>query len=252
LEGDVIDRKVTSPLRAKELTLIDELFAVLMTLKLGLYLDDTADRFHVAKTELLQFFSVWVACMHAKLPALSGGPVDTTGVPGGGEGGGPAVLRRTPNVRLVLAWLRVHLESNGTEHILDKKVPYRALLGIDTKGVVHFSSKLWRDNLDPGTILEKSSGFLEHVQEGDVVIASDDMRGVHELLIRKDATAMTFPYDQSDSGDEDARELCRFVSAAVARVRVFRFLDNPIPSCLAVGAHRIVSSCVHLATLANK
>ena len=58
------------PGRKRNLALIDEFFAVLMHLRLGLLLENVADRFRISSTTMSRLFITWVLFLAKELQLL--------------------------------------------------------------------------------------------------------------------------------------------------------------------------------------
>jgi hypothetical protein len=65
------DGRTESVGRPRSLRLIDEFFMVLMRLRLGLLLQDLADRFCISKATCGNIFSKWINYLHIKLSFLT-------------------------------------------------------------------------------------------------------------------------------------------------------------------------------------
>lgn len=50
---------------------IDQLFAVLMRLKVGLYVQDISERFQISSASFSMYFSIWISLIHAELKFLN-------------------------------------------------------------------------------------------------------------------------------------------------------------------------------------
>lgn len=50
---------------------IDQLFAVLMRLKVGLYVQDISERFQISSASFSMYFSTWISLIHAELKFLN-------------------------------------------------------------------------------------------------------------------------------------------------------------------------------------
>ena len=64
--------------RPRALRLVDEVFLVLMRLRLGLLLEDLADRFHISKATCSVTVSKWIDYLHVKLSFLISWPSKDT------------------------------------------------------------------------------------------------------------------------------------------------------------------------------
>ena len=56
--------------RKRGLTLMDEFFLVLVRLKVGLFVNDLADRFHISPGYVSKIFTTWINFLYHELPQL--------------------------------------------------------------------------------------------------------------------------------------------------------------------------------------
>lgn len=60
----------SKPGRKRSLSLLDEFFIVLVRLKVGLFVDDLADRFNISTAHVSKIFTTWINFLYHELPSL--------------------------------------------------------------------------------------------------------------------------------------------------------------------------------------
>ncbi|XP_046556021.1 uncharacterized protein LOC124265275 [Haliotis rubra] len=122
--------------RPRNLRLVDEFFLVLMRLRLGLLLEDLADRFCVSKSTCSIIFDKWIDYLSIKLSSLTVWPSKTVI-----KKTMPKKFRKYPDTRVIIDCTEIFTETpqsltNGTLLYSNYKshMTYKSLIGISPAG----------------------------------------------------------------------------------------------------------------------
>ncbi len=145
---------------------------VLMRLRLGLLVEDLADRFVISKSTCSRILSRWIDYLHIKVAFLVHWPsreVIVNSMP-------KCFKVKYPECRVIIDCTELFTEtpsslSNKTLLYSSYKshMTYKALVGINPRGVITFASDLWSGNISDKKIT-KLSGILDLCECGDSII----------------------------------------------------------------------------------
>lgn len=158
--------------KPRQLTLMDELFLVLLKLRLNLHSEDLAYRFGVSLSSVSRIFHVWMDVMYARLKLFIRWPerdVVQKTLP-------EAFKKHYPKTRCIIDCSEIFIERPTsfkaraqTYSHYKKHNTIKFLIGITPSGVICFLSQCWGGRVSDQE-LTRCSGFLDKVQPGDVIL----------------------------------------------------------------------------------
>ncbi|XP_022345962.2 uncharacterized protein LOC111138337 [Crassostrea virginica] len=229
------DRQRTSK---GSLELVDQMFAVLIRLKLGLFTSDIADRFHISESTFSKYFSTWISFLFYELKSLN--PFPTRDI----------VNRTMPlsfkskysSVRVILDCTELFIQRPSSlvnQSLMFSNYKHHStvkfLVGITPSGVISFVSEGW-----PGKISDReltiNSGILDLLEENDSVMADKGFT-IRDLLEKKKCKLNIPPFRgpcPQFSPDEvfETQEIASLrihVERSIGRVKNFHILDGVMP-----------------------
>ncbi|KAL5012450.1 hypothetical protein ScPMuIL_011001 [Solemya velum] len=232
-----------------DLTLSDELFAVLVTLKLGLYREEVADCFAIKLEKFDEIFSVWVFCLYNKLEqwgakmSILNKVVDRVV---------PSIVQNTSNLKIILCWLKLTFKLSSSPNCEVKESVYKVLTGLNPQGNFIFSSGIWVLKAE-GLMVAVSSGILELLDDGDTIIVPSDI-DIDNAVHSKSVKSITLPYDKEEvirTADEQTQSVYSFIQQSMDRLKGFKIIDKIIPVDLLENSHKLVSVCSRLSNCHN-
>lgn len=240
--------------RPFKLTLEEEFFSVLLRLRLGLLLEDVADRFSISIGTASSIFSTWIEVMACQLQNVFPWPTRELV-----RNHTPPQFQKYQNTRIIIDCTEVYIQRPSS--LTNQAVTFsnykhhntaKALIGISPGGVITFVSKLWGGSISD-IELTKRSGLIDLIEEGDNVMA-DRGFDLRELLEARKATLNIPPFlgqrQQLTSQEvEETRciaELRIYVERAIGRVKQFCILNGVVPITLAKHLSNIFTVCCYL------
>jgi hypothetical protein len=233
------------------LTLVDQLFATLIRLRLGLLVQDIADRFNISSATVSKYFTTWVSLLHLELKILNPFPsrsaVDRTM---------PDIFKpKYESVRVILDCTEIYVQRSSS--ILNQALTFsnykhhntlKFLVGITPSGVISFVSEAWGGRASDSHITI-NSGLLDLLDENDTVMADNGFL-IEDALGKKKCKLVIPPFrgatpqfttDQVFDTQEIARRRIH-VERSIGRVKTFHILDGVLPLTLSPLATQIVCS----------
>ncbi|KAK3088592.1 hypothetical protein FSP39_021029 [Pinctada imbricata] len=244
-----------SRFRTSALSLIDQMFSVLMRIRLGLYVQDVADRFCISTATYSKYFNTWIALLHVELKAMNPFPsrakVDQT-MP-------DSFKKKYPSVRTIIDCTELFIQRSSS--IINQSITFsnykhhttiKFLVGITPSGVISFVSEGWGGRVSDRA-LTMESGFIELLDENDSVMADKGFT-IKDLLEKKKCHLNIPPFRGQSSQfstnqvfeTQEIAELRIHVERSIGRVKNFHILQGVMPISLAPNATKIFQVCCWL------
>lgn len=158
--------------RPRSLRIIDEFFLVLMRLRLGLLLEDLADRFRISTSSCGLIFNRWIDYLYIQFSFLIKWPTRKAV-----DDHMPASFKQKyPKCRIILDCTEIRTETPASlQHkslmYSDYKshMTWKGLVGISPAGVITFISDLWAGSVSDKVITQKSN-LLDMCETGDAIM----------------------------------------------------------------------------------
>lgn len=228
--------------RKRKLDQENELFLVLVRLRLGLFEQDLACRFSISQATVSRICSKWLNLMYARLATLplwaSRDVVDAT-MPA-------AFAKKYPATRVILDATEIRCAvpsslalQSSTYSSYKSCNTFKGLVGIMPHGLVSFVSELFTGSIsDRQCVIQ--SGFLDlQFDEGDFVMADKGFR-IADLLEKKGVGLNLPPFlhnrtfsEQEVRETQDIASVRIHVERRIQRIKSFHIFDRPIPLTLA-------------------
>ena len=132
------------PGHERKLTLLDEFFKVLVKLKVGLFVQDLADRFSISMGHFSKIFCTWINFLYFELSELFPFPSQSTV-----RNNMPEQFSLYPTTRIIIDCTEVFVEvpssmtaQSQTWSNYKHRNTFKVLIGISPNGKVTFVSKL--------------------------------------------------------------------------------------------------------------
>lgn len=244
--------------RPRILRLIDEFLLVLMRLRLGLLLEDLADRFHISVTTCGTIFNKWIDYLDVQLAFLVKWPskdiIQETM---------PTSFRtKYPNTRVIIDCTEIRTETPTSLQLKSamysdykSHMTLKSLVGISPAGVVTFVSDLYAGSVSDKQIT-KRSGLVDLCEEGDAIMA--DKGFIISDLTTPRGIELTIPPFKSKKKQFTRREVTQtkdianlriHVEREMERIKNFKILQGVMPISMASQSSKIWKLCTRLTNL---
>lgn len=244
--------------RPRILRLIDEFLLVLMRLRLGLLLEDLADRFRISVTTCGTIFNKWIDYLDVQFEFLVKWPsrvINKETMP-------QSFQCKYPNCRVIIDCTEIRTETPTSLQLKSamysdykSHMTFKALVGINPAGVVTFVSDLYAGSISDKqiTIL---SGLIDLCEEGDAIMA-DKGFVISDLTTPKGIELIIPPFKRKKqqftkkevSQTKDIANLRIHVEREMERIKNFRILQGVMPISMAGQASKIWKLCTRLTNL---
>lgn len=215
-----------------KLSLADQLFAVLVRLRLGLEGEDIADRLGMKPGNFSSLFNTWICLLDLELPKLN--PFPSRSLVNQHM---PSSFRHYPTTRIILDCTEVRVQSkmfSSYKH----HTTYKILVGVSPGGVITYISEPWGGRVSDREIVRQSN-LLELLEEGDNVMADRGFT-IEDLLKEKGVTLNIPPFltQRSQFSKEEVEETRKIASVRIhvergtGRIKTFHILDGVMPLSL--------------------
>ena len=239
-----------------KLTPLNEFFLMLVRLRLGLYVQDLAYRFHVSQATVSRICSTWINFCYCKFKELSIWPSRTIV-----DSNMPLCFQDLyPSTRCIIDATEIFIqkpENPSAQQLTFSSYKnhntLKALIGISPSGAVSFISDLFGGNISDKELTARC-GLLDYLEEGDAVMA-DRGFNIHDLLEDKGVT-LNIPPKLIDScggqfSESDRVKTRRIASVrihverAIGRIKNYRILES-VPNSMHNMANQIFYMCAIL------
>ncbi|PFX26586.1 THAP domain-containing protein 11 [Stylophora pistillata] len=233
------DPSYNKPGSRRKLSVWQEFTMVLLRLRLGLFTKELADRFRVSVSTVSSVCRTWIMFMRKELePICIQWPSKEQTLyymP-------PVFKSFSPDLVSIIDCTELQMESPSS---LDKRslcyssyksrTTMKSLIGITPNGVVSFCSDLYCGSISDPQIV-KQSGYLQHLNRGDLVMADKGFTIQDELASVGAKLALPhfmkgkkqFTKEESEHNKKIA-SLRIHVERYMERLKNWHFFDRPIP-----------------------
>lgn len=241
--------------RKRKITAENQLFLVLIKLRLGLFHQHLAHLFEVSTSTVSRIFSSWVDFMYLRMFSLDlwlpRHEIDATMPPAFAE------KYKTTRVLLDATEIRCDVPSSMVtqsevySHYKSTHT-FKGLVAVAPSGVLTFASELFTGSTSDRECVIKS-GFLDlEFEPGDSVMADKGFR-IEDLLQEKGATLNIPPFlkagkftTKETQKTQEIAALRIHVERKIQRIKAFHVFDRSIPISLAPLANQMWGICAVL------
>ena len=229
---------------------LEEFVFVLMRLKLGLFLNDLADRFGISQGHASKIFTTWINFLFHELPPLFPFPSQERI-----RKDMPDQFKDYPTTRIIIDGTEIFTEvpsslksQSQTWSEYKHHNTWKALVGISPTGCIIFVSKLWAGRVSDKELTQRS-GILNFLQDGDNVMAD---RGFDIADILPHGVSLNIPPfkgNRKQLSAPEVEETARIASVrihverAIGRVKNYHILDGTMSLSLQPVLNQIFSVC---------
>ena len=214
------------------LELIDQFFAVLMRLHLGLLVTDISERFNISEGTFSKYFSTWIFLLQKELKMLN--PFAARDVI---DRIMPSAFKmKYPSVRVIIDWTEVFIQRSSS--LINQSLTFSNYkhyttikLGITPSGVISFASEGWPGKTSDRQIIIKS-GLIDLLDENDSVMADKGFT-IRDVLEKKKCKLNIPPFRGASASAQfttnETQEIASLrihVERSIGRVKNFHILDG--------------------------
>jgi len=224
--------------RARTMQLIDEVFMFLVRLKLGLYEQDLAHRFHIHMSSVSRKLITWTNYLYFLLGSQTIWPSSDDVKQSMPEG----FRTLYPTTRVILDCTEIFVQT-PTSLLLQSQLyssyksttTLKGLIGITPYGAVSFISCLYTGAISDKEIT-RCSGILDLLEPGDSVMA-DKGFDIEHMLNDKGVGLNIPPFLQSQAqftaaDVQETKTIAKLrihVERAIRRIKEYHFFDSDVP-----------------------
>ena len=240
----------TKPGPKRKLSHFEEFIFVLMRLKVGLFLNDLADRFGISVGHASKIFSTWINFLYHELPLLFPFPPKEHI-----EALMPDEFKKYPSTRIVIDCTEIFTEvpssmkaQSQTWSEYKHHNTWKALIGISPTGAITFVSKLWSGRVSDKEITRKS-GLIDLLEPGDNVMADRGFDIADILPVGVTLNIPPFKGSRSQLTPAESEETAQIaavrihVERAIGRIKNYHILNGVLPLSLCPLTNQIFTVC---------
>ncbi|KAL1487063.1 hypothetical protein MTO96_008366 [Rhipicephalus appendiculatus] len=228
--------------RKRKLSTENELFLVLVRLRLGLFEDDLAHRFCIAQSTVFRICTSWINFLYVKLGLLPlWAPrriVDAT-MP-------PEFKEKYSSTQVILDATEIQCEvpsslslQSTTYSTYKSSNTFKGLIGVLPNGLVAFVSELFTGSSSDRVCVIRS-GFLDFKFDDEDAVMADKGFHIEDLLEKKGVKLNLPPFlkggtfsPEEVKSTKEIAALRIHVERRIQRIKAFHIFDRPIPLTLA-------------------
>eukprot|EP00794_Sanderia_malayensis_P004476 gene4476-biopygen3643 len=208
----------------RKLSHFEEFIMVLMRLKVGLFVNDLADRFGISSGYVSKVFTTWINFLFHELPLLFPFPSQENV-----RRLMPEEFKMYPTTRIIIDCTEIFIEvpssmkaQSQTWSEYKHRNTWKALVGITPTGAITFVSKHWSGRVSDKEITSKS-GILSFLEPGDNVMAD---RGFDIADILPDGVTLNIPPFKGNRPQLTPKESEETARIAAVRIHVERAIGR--------------------------
>ncbi|XP_062596240.1 uncharacterized protein LOC134257661 [Saccostrea cucullata] len=236
---------------SRKLSLKNEFFAVLVRLKLGLLVENIANRFDISASLFSKIFNTWIRFLRLELEVLFPFPCREKV-----QSLRPDSFSKFENTRIILDCTEIPIQKPSalkaqreTWSSYKHRNTYKALVGITPDGTVSYVSTLYGGAASDKFIVQ-NSGIVDLIELGDNVMADRGFE-IDAELIKRGASLNIPPFrngnfqlssEQVETTHRIA-EVRIHIERAIQRIKTFHILDRTMPLSLHIVADDIFKTC---------
>ncbi|XP_002740602.1 uncharacterized protein LOC100368694, partial [Saccoglossus kowalevskii] len=212
------------PGRKRTSCTLNELFMVLVRLKVGLFVEDISNRFNISCSTFSRTFTTWIIFLYYELKLLFPFPTQSQI-----RNTMPAEFVQYPTTRIIIDCTELFVEvptsllaQNQTWSNYKHHNTFKAMVGISPNGAVTFISDLYGGRISDKEITKKS-GLCEILESGDNVMAD---RGFEIKGILPAGVDLNIPPFKGTRAKLTAREVQDTMDIASVRIHVERAIGR--------------------------
>ena len=245
---------VNKPGPKRKLSVKEELFMVLVKLKVGLFVKDLAARFHISSAHCTKIFITWVNLLHLELKELF--PIPSQDLI---RKNMPSQFDPYPTTRFIIDCTEFYMQVASSMNAQSEtwsnykhKNTIKFLIAVTPNGRVCYVSEPWGGRVSDKELTKNCHDLLAALAPGDNVMAD---RGFEIKGILPEGVSLNIPPFKGSRNQLTAEETEETMKIAAVRIIVeqaigafkkFHILDGVIPiSCTKV-IHQIVCVCAFL------
>ena len=241
--------------RARALQPIDELFLVLIRLRLGLLEQDLAHRFNIGIATVSRICVTWIKFLDQQLRPLITWPsravIDTHM---------PAQFKEFyPSTRVIIDCTEIFTEVPSSMFVQSLTYSsykhhntFKGLVGICPTGAVTFISQLYAGSVSDQAIT-RDCGILELIEPGDSIMADKGFDIAYDVLLRgANLNIPPFLKDRQQLSKKNViltRQIASLrihVERAIGRIKQYRILSTVVPLTLVNSIDSVWGVCCAL------
>ncbi|CAN7945074.1 unnamed protein product [Ixodes pacificus] len=244
--------------RRRKLSIEDQLFLVLVKLRVGLFHKHLGHLFDVSEATVSRVFLTWMSYLYLQLTQLPLWlPRDVVDrlMP-------DSFKEKYESTRVIIDATEVRCElssslvtQSGTYSYYKSANTFKGLIGIAPNGQLTFVSELFMGSVSDREAVIKSGHLERPFEAGDSVMADKGFK-IQDLLEKKGVSLNIPPFltkEQFLAGEvqetQDIAALRIHVERRIQRIKTYHILDRPIAISLAPLANQIWTVCAILANM---
>lgn len=237
---------------------INQLLAVLIRNKLGLFVQDVGDRFGISTSTFSKYYTTWICLLYEELKALNPFPsrdIINRTMPS-------QFKKKYPTTRIILDCTEIFTQRSSS--LTNQSLTFsnyknhntiKFLIGITPAGAISYVSEAWGGRVSDRQLTEEC-GLLDLLEPGDSVMADKGFT-IADLLEKRGCTLNIPPFrgNTIQFTTEDVHEtqeiasLRIHVERKIGRVKNFHIFDGILPLSLAPLATKVFKVCCWLTNL---